>query len=319
MKKTPKITVIYGGVGPEREVSLVSGRAVIEGLKERWDVVEIELQDAALPEGLDPEETVVFIALHGTFGEDGQIQRLLEDAGVIYVGSDSRSSYVCMQKSFSKALAAARGVPILPEILFENSLYSPQAQEVISKLGEDIVLKPMNGGSSAFNVLCSGVTQLQVAMKGTQRGLWMMEPRIRGRELTVGILDAQALSVVEIRPKGEFYDYKHKYTKGATEYLCPAPLPRELSEAVMRAAENAYSACGCRDFARADFLFDEARGQFFFLEINTLPGLTALSLLPMSAKARGYDFKSLLDAMLSPAIERFHKKSLRRPGTGSLT
>lgn len=304
MQNRPSITVIYGGVGPEREVSLITGQAVLEGLRERWDVVDLRLDQAALPEGLKAQETLVFVGLHGLFGEDGRFQRLLENAGIHYVGSDALSSYLCMQKPISKALAAARGLKVLPEVVFQKPFYTPEAQSVIKKLGEAVILKPVDGGSSTGITMCEGPESLEAALQAAGSGHWMLEPRIRGRELSVGLLKGQALEPVEITPKGEFYDYRHKYTRGATQYTCPAPLPQDLNAQLLREAEAVYAVCGCRDYARADFLYDPAQDTCFFLEINTLPGFTPLSLLPRAAQARGYSFEHLLDALIAPALER---------------
>lgn len=298
-----EIVVVYGGVGPERDVSLVSGKAVLEGLRERWPIQGLQLDAPELPRELNPKAHLVFPALHGPFGEDGQFQKLLEVAGFTYVGSNALSSYICMQKPLAKALAAAHGVPVLPDVAFEKPYFTPTTSSLIAQLGDDLVFKPANGGSSTGVTMAQGQAVIDSTLNTLSEDFWLVEPRVRGHELTVGLLNGEALACVEIRPKGDFYDYKHKYTAGATQYLCPAPIPRELTEALFQAAQAAYRACGCRDFARADFLYDGKN--YFFLELNTIPGLTPLSLLPMTAKHRGLDFEVLIEAMIAPALTRW--------------
>ena len=154
---------------------------------------------------------------------------------------------------------------------------------------------------------------LESALGGASRGRWMVERRIDGRELSVGVLRGKAMGVVEIRPASGVYDYASKYTKGMTEYLAPAPLDGPLTEEVRTAAETAFAACGCRDYARVDFILS-GRNEAFLLEINTLPGMKETSLLPMSARCAGLDFAALVREMVLPAVERFRSGiTSRRP------
>ena len=171
--------------------------------------------------------------------------------------------------------------------------------------GAKVVIKPNNEGSSVGLSICTGRDEIAAALAQLAPGRWIAERRIRGAELTVGLLDGRAMGVVEVAPKSGVYDYTNKYTKGATEYHAPARIAPGVAAAVQRFAEAVYAACGCRDFARADFILS-ADGEPFFLEINTLPGMTGTSLLPLSAKCLGLDYSALVREMLAPALRRFH-------------
>jgi D-alanine-D-alanine ligase len=166
------------------------------------------------------------------------------------------------------------------------------------------VIKPNAEGSSVGLSVAANRTELAAAFATITTGSWMVEQRIVGRELSVGVLDGQALGVVEIRPRSGIYDYASKYTKGATEYFAPAPLDQALTSSTRQAAETAYAACGCRDYARVDFML-ATLGELYLLEINTLPGMKEMSLLPMSARCVGMDFTALVKAMVTPALRRF--------------
>ena len=168
-----------------------------------------------------------------------------------------------------------------------------------------MVVKPNAEGSSVGLHLVRGTEALATVLAGITAGSWLIEARIAGRELSVGLLGGRALGVVEIRPRSGVYDYASKYTKGATEYFAPAPLEAAVTAAVQRAAEAAFAACGCRDYARADFILS-AQNEPIFLEINTLPGMKETSLLPMSARCAGLDFIALVRELVTPALERFH-------------
>ena len=298
----PIITVLAGGVSAEREVSLGSGRASALALARAWPTRLLEVTAAALPAGLDPDRDVVFSTLHGTFGEDGGMQRLLDAAGIEYAGCDAAASALTMDKSATKARAAAAGVRVAEGIPFPASA-RPSAAEVVARLGPRVVLKPNAEGSSVGLSLPEGPAAITAALAGITAGHWLAERRLSGRELSVGVLEGRALGVVEIRPRSGVYDFTSKYTRGMTEYFAPAPLAAEETAAVQRAAETAFAACGCRDYARVDFIL-EAAGPCL-LEINTLPGMKETSLLPMSARCTGLDFTALVQALVAPALRRF--------------
>lgn len=305
-----KILVLHGGTSKEREVSLASGQALASALEVKHRVELLRLDGEALPEGIQASDKVVFPALHGGFGEDGRIQALLEAAGVEYCGSDAAASRLCMNKAATKLVARELQIPT-PDWMGFDAVETPPADDVINRLGRSLVVKPVNEGSSVGLHFAEHRSGLGVALSQIHRGRWIIEQRIHGRELTVGLLQGKAMGVVEIVSASGVYDYEAKYTPGSTEYRFPAELKREVEVGVRDYAERLFLACGCRDFARIDFLLD--RGQPHFLEINTLPGLTATSLLPKSASCLGYEFAALADELVEPAIQRL--ASRRKGGT----
>ena len=299
----PTIVVLAGGTSAEREVSLGSGRACALALARSFATRMIVVDEDALPAGLDPGRDVVFMTFHGGFGEGGGMQRLLEKAGLAYAGCDAAASELCLDKERTKRAVAARGVPVAPGVEFRGEA-RPTAEALIEQLGREIVFKPNADGSSFGLALCIGPAEIHAKLAGIESGTWLAEQRIPGRELTVGLLHGRALGVVEIVPKSGVFDYTAKYTKGLTSYLAPAPLAPDVETIVRQTAETAYAACGCRDYARIDFMMT-AQNQLFLLEINTLPGMKETSLLPMSARCAGLDFTALVRELVKPAWERF--------------
>jgi D-alanine-D-alanine ligase len=300
---TPIIAVLAGGVSSEREVSLRSGRAVALAAAASFPTILVQVDAAEIPAQLDPAVHVVHSTLHGTFGEDGAMQALLEEAGFDFAGCDAASSASTMDKQRTKEFAARAEVPVAPGRKFRAD-NRPSASELARDLGSEIVLKPNGEGSSVGLAFASTPRELEVALASITPGEWLAERRIRGTELTVGVLGGRAMGVVEIAPKSGAYDYASKYTRGATEYHTPARIPADAFAMVREFAELAFAACGCRDFARVDFMFSPADGPFL-LELNTLPGMTETSLLPKSASWSGYDFNSLVREMTVPAVGRF--------------
>lgn len=299
----PTIVVLAGGTSSEREVSLGSGRACALALARtfptRFQIVDRD----ELPAGLVPERDVVFMTFHGGFGEGGGMQRLLEAAGIAYAGCDAVASELCLDKERTKRAAAARGVPVAPGVVF-SAEKKPLAAELVARLGPEIVFKPNADGSSVGLAICESSEAVADKLEEIAAGEWLAEQRIRGRELTVGLLHGRAMGVVEIVPRSGVFDYTSKYTKGLTEYRAPAPIPPDVEAAVHQAAETAYAACGCRDYARIDFMITP-QNELFLLEINTLPGMKETSLLPMSARCAGLDFTALVRELVQPALQRF--------------
>jgi D-alanine-D-alanine ligase len=295
-----EIVVLCGGRSSESEVSLRSGRAVtgvVPGAR------LVELATDALPAWLDPVRHVVFPALHGGWGEDGGIQGELEARGIAFAGCSAAASRLCMDKVATKRAMRAAGVPAIPEVAFAGDA-KPTAAELIASLGEEIVLKPSDQGSSVGLFLPAGAAAIAEALAGIpSAGRWMAERRLRGREFSIGLLDGQPMGLVEIVALAGVYDYRTKYTKGASEYRCPAQLEPGLTAAIAAAAGRLFAAAGCRDFARADVML-EPDGRFYFLEINTLPGMTETSLMPKSASGVGLDFPALVRRMIAPALAR---------------
>jgi D-alanine-D-alanine ligase len=309
---SPIIAVFAGGTSAENEVSTGSGAACALFLARSYPTRLFPIVSNALPEGYDPERHVVFSTLHGTFGEDGGMQRLLDAAGGAYAGCDAASSALTMDKELTKKTSASRGVGVIEGLVF-GADSKPSAVEVVRRLGSDVVLKPNNEGSSVGLKIVHDGNGLAEALESIVAGRWIAERRVVGREVSVGILGGKAVGIVEIKPKSGVFDYKSKYTKGASEYTAPAPLEDSLASALRLAAETAFAACGCRDFARVDFMIS-SRGEPFLLEINTLPGMKETSLLPMCARCAGLDFTALVREMVSPAVERFRQSAgSRRP------
>jgi D-alanine-D-alanine ligase len=303
MSRGPTIVVLAGGTSAEREVSLGSGAACAAALARHHPTRLVVVNEDALPPGLDPTRDVIFSALHGGFGEGGGMQSLLQVAGLAYAGCDAASCALTLDKHRTKTAVAARGLRVARGRVFAAEAV-PTAAELVGELGDAIVLKPNNEGSSVGLRLVEGEVELAAALAALTPGEWLAEERLRGRELSIGVLQGEALGVVEIRPKSGVYDYASKYTKGHTDYLAPAPLDEAGTRAARAAAATAFAACGCRDYARIDFFLTEDSG-LFLLEINPLPGMKETSLLPMSARCSGLDFTALVGALVQPAVARF--------------
>jgi D-alanine-D-alanine ligase len=304
----PIIAVLCGGTSSEREVSLGSGASTALALARSYPTRLFSIDKDALPAGLDPARHVVLSTLHGTFGEDGGMQRLLDAAGVTYAGCDAAASALTMDKTATKAAAAARGITVAKGLTF-SAARKPAVDEVVAALGDQVVIKPNDQGSSVGLTVATDRRTIAQALTEITAGNWLIEQRLVGRELSVGVLNGKALGVVEIRPKSGVYDFASKYTKGATEYFAPAPIGDDLTAAARKAAEVAFAACGCRDYSRVDFILCEqnVNNPLYLLEINTLPGMKETSLLPMSARCAGLDFTALVRELVNPAVQRFRQ------------
>lgn len=300
MISSPEIVVLCGGLSSEREVSLRSGKAVSSALPGSRLV---ELATDALPGWLDGAKHVVLPVLHGGWGEDGRAQAEMEARGIAFAGCSAAASRLCMDKVATKAAMRAAGVPAIPEVAFAGAA-KPTAASLVAGLGEHLVIKPSDQGSSVGLFMLEGEAAVAKALAEIPAsGRWMAERRLRGRELSVGLLDGRPMGIVEIVALSGVYDFRTKYTKGASEYRFPAPVGPELTAAIGEAAARLFAACGCRDFARAD-VFLEPDGRFYFLEINTMPGMTETSLMPKSASCVGLDFPALVRRMAAPALAR---------------
>ena len=301
------VVVLSGAISPEREVSIRSGKACAEALKASFPRVEFRVLDEnALPADLDPAKHVVFPVIHGDYGEDGKIQRELDARGFAYAGCGAEACAVCIDKASTKAKLREAGVPVTGEVVF-TAERRPRAKSLVARLGREIVIKPADKGSSVGLFLLAGTRAVKRALARIREGKWIAERRLYGRELTVGLVGGRACGIVEIRPKRGAYDYRNKYTAGATEYIFPAPLPEEKAASVRSDAEKIFAVCGCRDYSRADVIL-LPDGRHFFLEVNTMPGMTSTSLLPKSASCVGTDFPTLVREMVLPAVERWRAK-----------
>jgi D-alanine-D-alanine ligase len=299
MSKTLHITVMLGGPSAEREVSLRSGKSVAKALRSLGHAVR-ELDPKEPGWTLAPETQVVFLALHGTYGEDGTVQRLLDDMDVPYTGCDAEASRVGFDKLLTKQKCVAAGVPTAKFATFDSAEASwPMGWQ------PPVVLKPIRQGSSVGLQFVERVADWSKALMEALRHDTevLMEERIVGRETTVGILGAQALPLVEVRPKIGHFDYQNKYTVGATEVFCPASFEEATGKAVQAAALGAFNAIGGRDYARVDVMV-RPTGEPVVLEVNTLPGMTELSLFPKAAAAAGVEYPELCQRMVDMALRR---------------
>ena len=346
-----RIAVLYGGTSPEREVSLVSGRAVALALAERGH--EVLLVDPALGDrpigpaeaaaavGIDPTPTppvaergaaleavtgvavssadVVFLTLHGGSGENGTIQGLLEMAGKPYTGSGVLASALAMDKRAAKTLFGVVGVPTPAWRIvagtgpscerphgsprFPDDLAPELAGEAVAAVGGlPVVVKPNDQGSTVGLTVVREPSNLVQAIElaASYSAHVLIERYVDGREMTVAVLGDEALPVVEIVPKSGLYDYEAKYTKGMSDYVCPADVPPRTAAALTGHALAAFAALGCCDYARVDFLVTPD-GDSLCLEVNTLPGMTELSLVPMAASAAGIGFEELVERIVQSA------------------
>ncbi|PYJ87117.1 MAG: D-alanine--D-alanine ligase [Verrucomicrobia bacterium] len=299
MSETLNITVMLGGPSAEREVSLKSGAAVVKALRSLGHTVgELDPRDDswALPLRTD----VVFLALHGTYGEDGAVQKHLEALGVPYTGCDSEASRVAFDKVATKKRCLSAGVPTARfEVFTSPKTPWPAGWQ------PPVVLKPVRQGSSVGLQFVERVEDWALALAEALRydSEVLTEEKILGRETTVGILGGEALPIVEVRPKQGGYDYKNKYTRGRTEYFCPAPFDATNSQRIQQAALGAFRAVGGRDYGRVDVMV-RPNGEPIVLEVNTLPGMTETSLLPKAAAAAGISFTELCQRMIDLAMQR---------------
>lgn len=301
-RNTLRITVLMGGPGSEREVSLESGRAVADALESLGHRVSRSDINPADLRALDREADVVFIALHGEFGEDGALQRILDQRGIRYVGSGPDASKLIMDKIRTKEALLAAGIatPGHQHVTRGQMHPSPSCYTLPA------VAKPVSGGSSVDVTISRHSLQL---LAGVERlvakyGECMVEDFIHGPELTVGILGEKALDPLLIRTSRDFYDYRAKYHDSDTEYLFDIGLPKTLLAQVRRDSLRAHHALGCRDFSRVDWMVDERTGRAWCLEVNTIPGFTGHSLLPKMAARSGLGFPALCQRIVELAMQR---------------
>lgn len=304
--KTKRIGVLMGGLSAEREVSLKSGAAVHRALLDRgYDALAIDvgrdLAQVLVREGVE----VAFVCLHGRYGEDGAVQGILELLGIPYTGSGVLASALAMNKIFAKQVFQASGLTVAAyRVLCRGESADP------ATFGFDlpVVVKPSQEGSSVGVSIVRKPEEMAPAV-ATAFGYdaeILVEQFVKGREIQVGILDDRAIGAIEIVPKREFYDFEAKYTDGMAEHICPPVLPAGLYEKVLAAGEAAHRALGCSGYSRVDFLVTDA-GECYILEVNTLPGMTALSLLPeIAQKEAGIGFADLVERILASAAVKIN-------------
>jgi D-alanine-D-alanine ligase len=308
MEDPMKIAVLRGGIGREREVSLQSGRCVADALRQSGaKVIESDIRpdDLTILDRTDVD--VFFLALHGRFGEDGQLQQILEQRDLPYTGSDAQASHLAFDKIAGKKRFAEAGVSVAPTIEFPAGSDPGKVESQLHLLGERFVVKPVSDGSSVgVHIVDGPAAALAAARKVTDElGDCMIEPFITGPELTVGILGRETLPIIEIRSKATFYDYHAKYVDEQTEYLFDTVADECIRSHIHQSALACFDAVGCRDFARVDFIL-AADGTPCVLEINTIPGFTTHSLLPKAAARAGIP---MTDLCLCIARAAFSRKS----------
>ena len=300
------ITVMAGGPSAEREVSLKSGAAVAKALRSLGhEVHELDpAEEWSLPRGTD----VVFLALHGTYGEDGTVQQRLEELGVPYTGCGVEASRLAFDKVVTKQRCLDAGVPTARWLVLDAPGASwPRGWQ------PPVVLKPVRQGSSVGLQFVERVADWSEALVEALHydAQVLMEEQIVGRETTVGILADEALPLVEVRPRQGVFDYRNKYTAGATEYFCPAPFDAATTERIQMAALGAFHAIEGRDYARVDVMV-RASGEPVVLEVNTLPGMTETSLFPKAAAAAGIGYAELCQRMIDLAFRRSGRLAQKR-------
>lgn len=317
------VVVLMGGVSSEREISLRSGNAVAKALADAGFTVScIDVKDEKIDELNQREKEVAFIALHGYFGEDGGVQQLLELKGIPYTGSGINASKLAMDKLATKNCFVEAGLKTPDYVAVTEFQEEDEMQHEIMRLGLPVVLKPIRNGSSIGISIIKDIRNLQIGMKKAFEFGYevLVEKYIKGRELTVGILEDKALPIIEVKPAVEFFNYDAKYKDNRTEYLIVEKtsvesgseagnsrlkigfLPFSLYAKAQELALCAHRVLGCRGFSRVDMLLDE-KNELYLLEVNTIPGFTEKSLLPKAAKAAGISFSALCEKIVDLAFQ----------------
>lgn len=307
MSESLHVAVLMGGWSAEREVSLLSGAGVADALQRLGHrVTRIDMGRDVAARLSEAVPDVVFNALHGTPGEDGSVQGLMDLMGLAYTHSGLAASVIAIDKLLTKQALVPHGLPMPGgRVVRSEELYEADP------LPRPYVLKPSNEGSSVGVAIVTDESNYGHPIARDAAGPWrefdqlLAEPFIRGRELTTAVLGGRALLVTELRLKTGFYDYQAKYTDGVTEHVCPADIPDDVAEACKAIALEAHRILGCRGCSRADFRWDDTQGVdgLFLLEVNTQPGMTPLSLVPEQARHLGMSYDELVQTILTEALE----------------
>jgi D-alanine--D-alanine ligase len=301
-----KVAVLTGGIGEERDISIQSGNYVTQALKEAGlNVVAADIQPDNMDILEDNSIDVFFVALHGKFGEDGQLQQILEDKSLTYTGSGPMASKLAFDKLAGKQRFANAGVTTPKVIKFDTQTDTKELEKQLLQLSERYVVKPVKQGSTiGVTIVDDPESALAAARQCLSKfGGCMIEEFIPGREITVGILENQALPIIEIKTKTGFYDYQAKYIDEQTEYLFDTIENPAVTAKIKAAALECFDALGCRHFARVDFRLGND-GIAYALEVNTIPGLTAHSLLPKAAAKAGLSMSDLCIKIIEAALEK---------------
>jgi D-alanine-D-alanine ligase len=300
------VAVLMGGWSSERPVSLMSGEGVAKALEAKGHrVTRIDMGRDVAVKLAEARPDVVFNALHGSPGEDGTVQGMMDLMGLTYTHSGLATSVIAIDKELTKQSLVPHGVPMPGGRIVETA-------ELFERdpLPRPYVLKPVNEGSSVGVAIVTAEGSYGEPISRDAQGPWqefdrlLAEPFIRGKELTTAVLGDRALLVTELRPKSGFYDFDAKYTDGMTDHICPAEIPDEITEACRSIALQAHRLLGCRGTSRSDFRWDDSQGVagLFLLEVNTQPGMTPLSLVPEQARHLGMDYGDLVEAIIAEAL-----------------
>ena len=307
LNKDLNIVVLMGGWSAERPVSLMSGNGVADALEERGFTnvtrVDMDRNVAAVLAAIRPD--VIFNALHGTPGEDGTVQGMLDLMQIPYTHSGLETSVIAIDKELTKMVLVPAGIRMPKgEVVASESLYSADP------MARPYVLKPVNEGSSVGVAIVTQDSNYGNPIGRDVEGPWLhferllAEPFVKGHELTVAVLGGEALCVTELKPKVGFYDYDSKYTDGLTEHVCPAEVPEEIAQSMLDMAARAHKLLGCQGASRSDFRWDDEQGEagVYLLEVNTQPGMTPLSLVPEQARQRGISYGELVERIIAEAL-----------------
>jgi D-alanine-D-alanine ligase len=308
VKRDLHIVVLMGGWSSERDVSLTSGKGVADALRTRgWsNVNELDMNREVAVRLAELKPDVVFNALHGTPGEDGTVQGMMDLMGLKYTHSGLETSVIAIDKELTKMVLVPHGIRMpAGRIVESETVYSADP------LPRPYVLKPVNEGSSVGVAIVTADGNYGNPIGRDVPGPWhefdhlLAEPFIKGRELTVAVLGDEALAVTELKPKAGFYDYAAKYTDGLTVHICPAEIPDNIARAMLDMAAKAHRLLGCKGASRSDFRWDDEQGEagIYLLEVNTQPGMTPLSLVPEQAKLRGISYGELVERLIEEAFQ----------------
>jgi D-alanine-D-alanine ligase len=307
MNRDLHVVVLMGGWSFEREVSMTSGRGVAAALRERgWsNVTELDMERDVAQRLAELRPDVVFNALHGTPGEDGTVQGMMDLMGLRYTHSGLETSVIAIDKELTKMMLVPHGIRMpAGKVVQSESLFREDP------IARPYVLKPVNEGSSVGVAIVTAEGNYGDPIGRDVPGPWdrfdelLAEPFIKGRELTVAVLGDEALAVTELKIDSGFYDYEHKYTDGRTVHECPADVPEEIAAAMMDMAAHAHRLLGCKGASRSDFRWDDEQGEagLYLLEVNTQPGMTPLSLVPEQARVKGISYGELVERLIAEAL-----------------
>ena len=308
MNKQLHVVVLMGGWSAEREVSLTSGKGVAGALRERgWsNVTELDMGHDVAHRLNELKPDVVFNALHGTPGEDGTVQGMMDLMGLRYTHSGLTTSAIAIDKELTKLVLVPHGIR-MPA----GKMVSSESLHQEDPIARPYVVKPVNEGSSVGVAIVTVDGNYGNPIGRDVPGPWndfdelLAEPFIRGRELTVAVLNGEPMAVTELKIDSGFYDYEHKYTDGRTVHVCPAEVPAEIAAAMMDMAARAHRLLNCKGASRSDFRWDDELGEagIYLLEVNTQPGMTPLSLVPEQAKQRGISYGELVERIIAEALQ----------------